>query len=273
MGILKHAKPRIVVTGPDQGGLLSWLFIRHAIRRAGGRPVHVTPRHADRDGYFDGLVIGGGADVDPGLYGGRADMPRPQRDRSLFSWLLALILYPLIFFMRRLFSTKHYLGLDKARDELEYRLLEKAITENKPVLGICRGAQLINVYRQGNLHQDISSFYTESPKVWSVLPLKTIHIESDSCLRQIFDTDQCQVNALHNQSIDRLGEGLVISAHESNGIVQAIEDAGHSNLLGVQWHPEYLPHHRRQQRLFEYLIERAAEQGGERFGTNSETRP
>lgn len=263
MGISKHSRPCIVVTGPDKGGLFAWLCTRYAIRRAGGRPVRVTPLGWRKDIQFDGIVIGGGADIGPALYGEEINLPRPQRGQSVSSWLLALVLYPLIFLLRRLFSTKHYQGLDDARDEVEYRLLGQAVADGKPVLGICRGAQLINVYMQGNLHQDISSFYTESPQIWSILPRKTIYIEPDSCLHDILKTDQCRVNALHNQSIRQLGKGLSVSAYEANGIVQAIEDTSQCYLIGVQWHPEYLPHHDRQQRLFRGLIERAvSSQGG-----------
>ena len=262
MGTSRHrnvpGKPRIVVSGPDRGGLFAWLFTRYAIRRAGGRPIRITPGRTGQTVAFDGLVIGGGADIDPDLYGQLPGLPRPERERSLMQWLLAIIIYPLLFLIRLLFSTKHYEGLDKARDELEYQLLRQALEDDKPVLGICRGAQLINVYLGGDLNQDISGFYTESPHTWSLLPRKTIFIEADTLLRRILQTDYCQVNALHNQSINRLGEQLSVSAYEHVGIVQAIEGSTQSYLLGVQWHPEYLPHHARQRRLFHSLVSHAA---------------
>jgi len=261
MGTYRHpsvpTRPRIVVSGPDRGGLFAWLFTRHAIRRAGGRPIRMTPARASQTVAFEGLVIGGGADIDPDLYGQLPGLPRPERQRSFFQWLLAIVFYPLLFLIRLLFSTKRYQDLDQARDELEYRLLRQALENDKPVLGICRGAQLINVYLGGDLNQDISSFYTESPHTWSLLPRKTIFIEADTLLRRILQTDYCQVNALHNQSIKRLGEQLSVSAYEHVGVVQAIEGTTHSYLLGVQWHPEYLPHHARQRRLFRSLVNQA----------------
>lgn len=262
MPIFPSSRPRIAVSGPDRGGLLAWLFTRHAIHRAGGRAVRVTPGRRHEGEVYDGLVLGGGADVDPGLYDQQPGLPRPERQRSLLQWLLALILYPLLFLIRRLFSTKHYRGLDKARDKLEYRLLHDALRQQKPVLGICRGAQLINVYLGGDLHQDISSFYSESPQIWSLLPRKRVHIQSGTLLRDIVRTEYCQVNALHNQSINQLGRDLVVSACEQTGVVQAIEGVNHHFLLGVQWHPEYLPHHARQRRLFRSLVAHTSQQGG-----------
>jgi len=262
MAMFGSFRPRIAVTGPDRGGLFAWLFTRHVINRSGGRAVRVTPAYRHESPQFEGLVIGGGADVDPDLYGQQVHLPRPERERSLLGWLTSLVLYPLLFLVRRLFSTKHYQGLDKARDELEYRLLREALEQQKPVLGICRGAQLINVYLQGNLHQDISSFYVESPQSWSILPRKTIRIQSDTLLYKILQTETCQVNALHSQSINHIGNGLKISAMEENGVIQAIEGSDNHFLIGVQWHPEYLPHHARQQRLFRALVRYSAKHKG-----------
>lgn len=261
MAMFGSSRPCIAVTGPDRGGLFAWLFTRHAIKRSGGRAVRVTPARRYETLQFDGLVIGGGADVDPDLYGQQVHLPRPERERSLLGWLTALVLYPLLFLVRRLFSTKHYLGLDKARDELEYRMLREALKQQKPVLGICRGAQLINVYLEGNLHQDISSFYVESPQSWSLLPRKTIRIQAGTRLHKMLQTETCRVNALHSQSINHIGNGLKISAIEGNGVIQAIEGTSNDFLIGVQWHPEYLPHHARQCRLFSSLVLNAAKRG------------
>jgi len=254
MALFGKPRPRIAVTGPDRGGLFAWLFTRHAIRRCGGHAIRVTPMRWDEDLAFDGLVIGGGADVDPDRYGAEPALPRPERNRSLGRWIAALILYPLLFFVRRLFSSKHAGGLDRDRDELEHRLLDTATREDIPVLGICRGAQLMNVYLDGSLHQDISNFYSESPQTWTILPRKTVQIAADTRLREILATERCQVNALHNQSIDRTGRDLRVSAREDNGVIQAIEGTGDRFFIGVQWHPEYLPHDRRQQRLFAALV-------------------
>lgn len=257
MATAKTFRPRILVSGPDRGGLLAWLFTRVAVYRAGGSPVRVTPSRAPDIPAFDGLIIGGGADIAPDLYGQSVRLPQPRRQQSPGRWLLALLLYPLLFLLRRLFSAKHYSGLDNGRDILEYRLLQCAIESGKPVLGICRGAQLINVFHDGDLHQDMSGFYTESPQAWSFLPVKVIEISPGSQLRELLGSDDCKVNALHKQCIDKPGAGIRISARERNGVAQAIEATDHDFVIGVQWHPEYLPHHARQQRLFHGLVERA----------------
>lgn len=260
---ISRRRPLIVVSGPERGGWLAWLFTRLAVSRAGGRARRVTAAMPGRPAEFDGLIIGGGADVDPGLYDEALAWPHPQRERSLLRWLLAVAVYPLLFLARWLFSTKRYSGIDRARDTLEYELLARAIEQNRPVLGICRGAQLLNVYLRGSLHQNISGFYTESAPSWSILPRKTIDIETDSRLYAILQTGRCRVNALHNQSIKTLGQDLRVSARETNGIIQAIETNRGSYVIGVQWHPEYLPHHARQQRLFRELVSASSQCQGE----------
>lgn len=249
-------RPVIAVTGPDQGGTLAWLFTWLAVTRAGGRALRITPSRSRNNIEFDGLIIGGGADVDPGLYGRTLEKsPPPPRGSGWLRWLFGLVFFPLLLIARRLFSSKHYSGLDNARDELEYRLLGIAMERGKAVLGICRGAQIINVYLQGNLHQNTASFYTETPEMWSLRPIKTINIEHGSKLHAILATESCGVNALHRQSIDQAGDGIRITARDANGIIQAIEHSRQPFIIGVQWHPEYLPHHERQQRLFRTLIE------------------
>ena len=253
-------KPIVAVTGPDRGGALAWCASWLAVRRAGGRPLRVRPGNANADVAFDALILGGGADIDPGLYG-KAELPpadpaAPPLWRRLIGWLL----YPLFFLLRLLFSTKHYGGLDRERDTLEAALLQSAWDRGLPVLGICRGAQLINVWRRGDLHQNISAFYVETPQQWSILPVKKIEITRGSHLRSVLGVESCTVNALHRQSIDQLGEGLCVAACEPNGVVQAIEAESADYVIGVQWHPEYLPHLPRQQRLFQKLVERACEQ-------------
>ena len=110
----------------------------------------------------------------------------------------------------------------------------------------------------GSIHQDIGDFYVESPQVRSVLPLKFIRIEPNSRLFAAFQSTRAPVNSLHNQSAKTLGEDLVVTATEDNGVVQGLEHR-HPEMfiLGVQWHPEYLPQVSSQRRLFSNFIEAA----------------
>ena len=122
------------------------------------------------------------------------------------------------------------------------------------MLGICRGAQLLNVYFGGSLYQNLKEFYIETPQVRTILPKKRIRIASDSKLADILQTTLCRVNALHKQAIKKTGDDIRVSAREPNDVVQAIEHTKLPFVLGVQWHPEYLPHIRAQRSLFRSLV-------------------
>jgi putative glutamine amidotransferase len=249
-------KPVIGVTGPDKGGLAAWLFTARAVRRAGGRPVRIQPKRPRGIEGLEGLIIGGGADVSPTLYGQRPLPPLEEfKDHGVLGWrrLIGLVLFPILFVIRRLLVTKTS-GLNPARDELEKQLIAEALERKLPMLGICRGMQLINVVTGGSLHQDIKGFYEEHPAIRSVLPRKRINIEPDSCLARALDRTEARVNALHSQAIDHLGEGMQVSARETNGVIQAIEHCQRQFLIGVQWHPEYLPQRAEQRALFRQLV-------------------
>ncbi|TVS11839.1 MAG: gamma-glutamyl-gamma-aminobutyrate hydrolase family protein [Wenzhouxiangella sp.] len=253
---MSRPRPRIGITGPDRGGLSAWLFTAWAVRRAGGRPVRIRPRSPHSIDSIDALVIGGGADVSPDLYGAE---PLPAlesfKDNSLPGWrrLGGIVMFPLLFVIRRLLTTRTS-GLNQARDTLEKGLIAAALERGMPLLGICRGMQLLNVVAGGSLHQDIEGFYEEYPAIRSVLPRKRIEIESDSLLAQTLVTTRVRVNALHSQAIDRLGDGLRVCARESSGVIQAIEGNPDNFAIGVQWHPEYLPQRPEQRALFRSLV-------------------
>ncbi|HYE01475.1 MAG TPA: gamma-glutamyl-gamma-aminobutyrate hydrolase family protein, partial [Alphaproteobacteria bacterium] len=151
--------------------------------------------------------------------------------------------------------------IDPERDALERRVLDWAERLRLPVLGICRGAQMINVHRGGSLHTDIYEVYEQAPKLRTVLPRKTVTIAEGSRLRALLGAGEVRVNALHHQSIDRPGRGLTPVAHDRYGIVQGIEGgpAEHAGFLfGVQWHPEFLVADRRSLGLFRALAAAAA---------------
>lgn len=255
------ARARIGVSGPDRGGLAMWFFTALAVWRAGGRPVRLTPKRAWQNAAFDGLILCGGADV--------GELPesdeiadavetvrresRPWRRR----WL-GVVIYGLVYGLRRVLGLKAYGGKDARRDAMEHALVADALQNGKPVLGICRGAQLLNVHLGGTLHRDLSDFYIESPQIRTVLPRKLIEPAKDSRLAAILGGAPTRVNALHRQAVDSLGGGLRVSAVEESGVVQAIEHTDMPFVVGVQWHPEFLPHIATQQGLFRALIESAA---------------
>jgi putative glutamine amidotransferase len=143
---------------------------------------------------------------------------------------------------------------DKERDEYESAVIDSFLYSGRPLLGICRGAQLLNVRLGGSLFQELRSRRVNTSNRWTVLPFKTLLVERGSGLSKWLDCEQCRINSLHNQGIDRLGAGLRVSGRDLDGIVQAVEDPTHPFLLGVQWHPEFLILSRRQRRLFGELV-------------------
>lgn len=262
----RRTRPVIGVTGPDEGGAAAWWFTRFAVRRAGGRARRITPKRPADAAALDGLILGGGADVAPALYGEEApsladavrEDDRVEEDGRGLRGLGRRLVSGLALVLRRILARKRPTSSgDPGRDEIEVALIRQAEAEGKPVLGICRGAQLLNVQFGGTLHQDLEAFYVETPQIRTLRPRKRVEVEEGSLLSRIFGTRTCRVNALHRQAVDRLAEGLRVSAREPNGVVQAIEHPGRPFLLGVQWHPEYLPQVRRQRRLFEALVEEA----------------
>lgn len=245
------------VTGPDRGGLMAWLMTALAIRRCGARAVRIQPSRAVDRTLLDAVVIGGGSDVDPLHYGEESlkEDFTDSRHSNALDWLVGLVLSV----FRALFARHSIQGYDRARDSMEQDIIRHALEQDLPVLGICRGAQLMNVALGGSLHQDIGHFYAEDTgNVRSILPRKKIVISSDSRLRRMLGSPSCYVNALHDQSIKQLGNNVVVSAREPNGLVQAIEKHDHRFFIGVQWHPEYMPQSRTQHNLFRGLIASAA---------------
>jgi putative glutamine amidotransferase len=258
------ARPRIFICGPDRGGYAAWFFASWAVRFSGGAPLRVTPRRGVPSYPVDGLVLGGGADVHPSRYAPHEHAPSLSGElagrtaRSKLRTLIGYALAPLVYLLRRILSTPRR-GLDPARDELEAQLLAEAFQSGTPVLGICRGAQLMNVQLGGTLHRGLEPFYVEQPNPWTVLPRKRVRITTGSRLAEILGSTTARVNSLHRQAVDRVGGELRVVASEPNGVVQALEHPGERFFIGVQWHPEYLPQRPEQRRLFRQLVRAAAE--------------
>ncbi|TVQ86266.1 MAG: gamma-glutamyl-gamma-aminobutyrate hydrolase family protein [Chromatiaceae bacterium] len=212
---------RIGVTGPDRGGLAPWLLVRLALALGGARAVRLTPRHPRPELALDGLVITGGHDIDPVLYAA-APQVRPR--------------------------------YDAARDALEAAAIDAALRLDLPLLGICRGAQLLNIRLGGSLFQELRSRRRHTGNRWTILPLKTLLVSAGTRLAGLLGQPRVRINSLHNQAIDRVGTDLVVAGRDLDGIVQAIEAPTRPFLLGVQWHPEFLLYRADQRRLFAALI-------------------
>jgi putative glutamine amidotransferase len=213
-------KPRIGVTTSRRGGWRSLIMNQFALMRAGAKAVRFVAGDKITLEGLSGLIIGGGDDIGAELYGGT---PVPD------------------------------VRIDPARDALEVALLGQALSVRMPVLGICRGAQILNVHLGGSLHTNIQGVYENAPKMRTVLPRKTVTLAKESHLARLLQCNPCRVNALHHQSIDAVGKGLRIVGRDEAGVVQAIETTGNDFLIGVQWHPELLVFSRPQQRLFKAL--------------------
>lgn len=218
-------RPRIGITTSDHKSRIAWWCDWLAVWRAGGRPVRLSPSRPVPEA-LDGLVVGGGDDIGAHLYGGEVQLD---------------------------------VRVDPQRDTLELDLLERLLPIGCPVLGICRGAQIINVHLGGSLYSDIYTTFEHIKKRRTVLPRKTVEITQGSRLHQILRVSRCFVNSLHHQAIDRTGEDIDIVAQDRNGLVQGIESRSHPFLIGVQWHPEFLVFNRPQQRLIRALVEAACE--------------
>lgn len=166
--------------------------------------------------HLDGVFIAGGVDMDPATYGeeisplcGRIDPPRDRAELALTRW---------------------------------------AMEEGKPVLGVCRGLQVINVAAGGTLYQDLAAEYPGAIK-HDYFPgdghardflAHEVRIEGRTLLHQSFGSERIGVNSMHHQGIRELGEGLIATAWAPDGVIEAAESAEHPFLAGAQWHPEML---------------------------------
>lgn len=218
------ARPLVAITGPEKGALGPRVLVALAVFVYGGRPLQLKPSHDLSQVNFDAVVVTGGHDIHPVLYAAEPEVePR----------------------------------YDDQRDRFEMQVIATAIAQERPLLGICRGAQLVNVYRGGSLYQQLHLQRRKTSHRWTLLPLKTLITEPGSWLAQFLERPQARINSLHNQAINQLGKGLKVSGRDLDGIVQAIEDPCCRFLVGVQWHPEFLLPIKKQRQLFKALVEAA----------------
>ena len=197
-----------------------------AVQIAGGVPVLVPATSGiDVDAVLerlDGLVLSGGGDVDPASYGA---VPSPATG-----------------------------GVDPARDAAEFRLLDTALDHGMPVLGVCRGCQLINVALGGTLVQhlpDVTGLeHLHRERRDRISP--TVAVEPGSRLQKVVGREEVEVNSIHHQAVERLAPPLRAVACAPDGVVEAVEDPDR-DLLAVQWHPESLVPAPSHLALFEWL--------------------
>jgi putative glutamine amidotransferase len=198
-----------------------------AVEQAGGRPVLIPP---SEDGVVetlaavDGLVFSGGSDLDPDLYD---DEPHEATA-----------------------------GVVPERDRAELALLEAALARDMPVLAVCRGSQVLNVARGGDLVQHLPDVvgddkHKHTPGTFAD---HDVTLEPGTRLAELLG-DRAAVKSHHHQGFGRVGRGLRVAAHAEDGTVEAVEDPSHRFALGVLWHPEAGG----DRKLFEELVGAAAE--------------
>ncbi|MEM6640707.1 MAG: gamma-glutamyl-gamma-aminobutyrate hydrolase family protein [Pseudomonadota bacterium] len=216
-----NQRPRIGVTGPGKRWAPGRIASCRAVRRAGGVPIAMRPSGNAPLSACNGFVITGGSDLHPELYGASPELFSPP---------------------------------DRERDRFELSVLDFAQERNLPVLGICRGAQLLNVHRGGTLFSDITKMRALTSNRGTILPRKKVRLSSGTRLSSVLRRETLSVNSLHHQAVDRVGEGLAVVARDGDNIVQGIEFTEERWVIGVQWHPEYLTWLAPHRRLFSALV-------------------
>jgi putative glutamine amidotransferase len=236
---VSSGRPLIGITIGPEAALRSdgftYLTLRstyvRAVELAGGAPVLIPPCNPDALQSLlerlDGIVFPGGPDVDPSEYG---EAPHAKIDVNL--------------------------GLDA----IELPAARWAVQAEVPVLGICRGQQLLNVALGGSLVQHIDNHRQKTPRqdVSHILRL-----DADSRLARLLGCDTLEVNSFHHQAVDRLGAGLQAVAWSPDGVVEGLESTEHPWLVCVQYHPEDLiDAHAPSQRLLEGFLAACCERSG-----------
>ncbi|KKM08691.1 peptidase C26 [Clostridiales bacterium PH28_bin88] len=185
----------------------------NAVSAAGGAPVLLPSIGTDTlraYDFVDGLVLTGGNDVDPVHFG---EEPLPGNGE-----------------------------VTPDRDVFELELTRWCLDTGKPILAICRGAQVLNIAAGGDIYQDI---YTQVPGVLKHVqqaprwyPSHGVHLEPGSRLDGIYQGGLSRVNSFHHQAVRRLGAGFKVCATSADGVIEGIESTSHPFAVGVQWHPE-----------------------------------
>jgi len=216
---------------PPQAEMALGLKYLRAIEKTGGVPV-VVPPLSDRAllaallDRVSGVCLTGGPDLDPAAYG------QPQHERLGPTW--------------------------RQLDACELALAELADARDLPVLGICRGAQALNVARGGTLHQHLSDRYGDDiehrQRDSARQPTHWVSLVETSRVSRILGCRRTRVNSFHHQAIDRLGDGLRVTGLAPDAVIESFEAVDRSFLIGVQWHAEGLIDRPRQANLFRAFV-------------------
>lgn len=213
-------------------------YVRALIHAGARRDEIVIVAPGERlEGDFDGVVLGGGCDVDPERYGQNL---RPEAK----------------------------VEVDAGRDATDFALFDRAWEEQTPLLGICRGLQVINIALGGTLLQDIptdrpSEVVHEAPRTAKTRRDHSVSVESGTRLRSIAGAESIAVNSRHHQAIDEPAPDLAVTAVSPDGLIEAVEGRDGRWLVAVQWHPENLAGDGPSERLFAEFV-RAARARSER---------
>ncbi|TGN41208.1 gamma-glutamyl-gamma-aminobutyrate hydrolase family protein [Marinobacter confluentis] len=221
----EHPGLTIGISGPARRTLAHRL-LSFALRLQGARTHTIRPGSKVDVTLLDGLVLSGGTHVHPSRYGQQPAV------------------------------TANY---DPRRDETDFHLLSQAENLGIPVLGVCRGAQLINIFRGGSLCQNVTPLRKQTRHRPLLLPLQTVRLVQGSRLIEVMKEPVIGANRIHSQSIKRLGRHLRVVAVDKDRFVQAIENTTGQWLMGIQWHPEYLLYHGGHRRIFRHFIQAAEE--------------
>lgn len=205
----------------------TYLTYTEAVRLAGGIPVLVPPQPENANELvrdLDGVLLAGGDDCDPSVYG---EERHPATET-----------------------------MDERRQWNDLALAKAAREQNVPTLGICLGVQVMNVAAGGSLIQDIES-KIEHASIPEDRARHDVIIEKGTQLASVLPKCELNVNSSHHQAIKSVGEGLRVTAHAPDGIIEGLEDPKHPFYLGVQWHPEDMKGEASATSLFAAFIEAA----------------
>jgi len=218
-----------------------------SLRRAGAVPVLIPPQPENARELIedlDGLLLAGGDDCDPAVYG---ETPHPSVE-----------------------------PMDPRRQANDFTLARAARERGIPTLGICLGVQVMNVAAGGTLIQDIaSSIDTEIDHASEPTDRHRheVFIEANTHLANILGARELNVNSSHHQAIGRVAESLRVTAHAPDGIVEGLEDPGHPFYVGVQWHPEDMAREESASALFGAFVEAARKYSEQKKKDSTEMSP